>query len=156
MTTTADQAALPCLRPSPAHPPAAPALQRQLAEGEPLKLAVLGTLVADARVRTDGADVFVDVQIRQHVPRHPQALPLVASWHYPAAADPVATLHRAQGLAATLPAGTPVVLLGRGLEVGHHDSAPALRVLHVLGLRAEGALRDDVSSSQPAPAQEVL
>ena len=103
---------------------------------EPLKCCFIGHLVAPALVRTVGTESVVEVLLHQRVPRHPQALPLFAVWHYPDhLGDPLEAHRRAQALAARLPEGAECTVLGRGLETSHHQGEPVLHVLHVLGLK---------------------
>lgn len=156
-TTTEDTLQRPLAGLAAPPPPKAttPPAQRHADAGEPIKCCFMGHLAHAATVRTEGLDTLLEVQLRQRVPQHPNALPVLGTWLYPAGPDPVATLHRAKALAARLPAGTPVVLLGRGLESAHHRGEPVLRVLDVLGVRAETELR---AATPPTtyPTQEGL
>lgn len=119
-------------------PPAPNQASQAAAAGEQIKCCFIGHLASAALVRDERGEFVVEVLLRQHVPRHPQALPVLAAWHYPGPAfgvDPLDTLHKCQALAATLPAGAEVVLLGRGLECSHHHGEPVLRVMDVLGIK---------------------
>jgi hypothetical protein len=119
-TATADQPTLDGI------PPAPPAVAHSL------RIGVAGRLQHDARVFTlpDGRACLQAV-VAQHVPAHPQACPVLASVLYPPGA---AGRHDADAVARTLYAGTPVVLVGTGLEPGTHHGAPVLRLLHCIGV----------------------
>lgn len=134
-------------------------LLRHLGEGEPLKVAIMGRLAAPARLVEDpdsGPVPLVQVVLHQHVELHPRVWPVVATYAHQAelvGVDPEHVYQATTALVASLPAGTDVVLLGKGLEAGDHDGAPCLRVLHVLGLRPEVQLRKPPEPDLFKPAE---
>jgi len=144
-----DQAALPCIVPksqTPATPPPAraPAVVRQLDESEPIKCVFMGRLAEHARLLDDTSGdgrVLLQVVLHQHVVRHPQAWPVLAVWDYPRELGQAHALARATALMHQLTEGVDVIVLGRGVEAHHHHGEPCLRVLQVLGLKLEQALR---------------
>lgn len=99
------------------------------------KVAVLGKLIHGALVRehADGK-VCVEVLVDQHVEHHPRALPVFAEFPYPDQGCADATLSAARKKAAQLPAGAEVMFLGRGIELGRHESRDVFRIIHVDGL----------------------
>jgi hypothetical protein len=120
---------------TPAHPVTAAA---QCERSEPLKLCVRGHLAAPARLIDDPQHlgrVLLEVVLHQHVDRHPRAVPLVAVWAYPDFIRLPTAYARALALAQRLPEGTETLVLGRGLETGHHHGEPCLRVIDVMGIR---------------------
>jgi hypothetical protein len=124
-------------------------LRRHLAEGEPLKAALIGRLAADARLvpdPDDGGRLLIEVLLHQHVGHHPRVWPVVAV--YDPAPDTTPAHHHAlvTRLAASLLAGVDVVLLGRGLEAAEHQGAPCLRLLHAIALRPEAQVREDLAA----------
>lgn len=144
------QAALPGLPPPP-QTPATPAAQCE--RSEPLKIAARGHLAAPARLIDDPTHrgrILLEVHLRQHVDRHPRALPLVAVWAYPSHLGTPAAYERALALAARLPEGTDTLVLGRGLETSHHHGEPCLRVLDVMGIRPAD------EPAPPPPQGELL
>lgn len=145
----ADQAALPGIAAesqTPATPPPAraAAIARQLDESEPIKCVFMGRLAEHARLVDDTSGqgrVLLQVLLHQHIVRHPQAWPVLAVWDYPRELGLAYALDRATALVQHLTAGADVVVLGRGVEAYHHHGEPCLRVLQVLGLKLEQALR---------------
>ncbi|MGV8823995.1 hypothetical protein [Methylibium petroleiphilum] len=103
--------------------------------GEAFKLALVGKLLAPAYVHTTThGDVQLVVLVEQSIPHHPQALPLLAAWTWPGDACLADRHERARARAARLPAGAEVLALGHGLECGHHQRQPVLRLLHCTGI----------------------
>jgi hypothetical protein len=139
----AAQATLPDVDTAPPQTSAPPrgnrhdTLCRHLDEGEPLQGALGGLLAEGARLLTDSDDgtrVIVQVLVQQHVALHPQVWPLLAEWHYPNHCGPAVALQRAVALVARLPAGTEVVVCGRGVEAWHHAGKPCLRLMDTRGI----------------------
>lgn len=115
--------------------------------GTPLQMCGKAPLVRDAVVRhTAQGQVQIEVLLHQRIDHHPQAMPLYAAWPVPDMGSFAPTLDYAQRKAARLTAGTDVVVLGRGLEAGHHHGQPVLRLLETLGV----SRADDI----PIPTQE--
>jgi hypothetical protein len=155
---SADQPALPGVKAPPqtsARPVRPAALERQLGHGEPLKVALIGRLAEPPRLIDDPARegrALLQLVLRQHVDRHPQAWPVVAVWHYPEHQGQAEAHRRAQALVQALPEGAEVVVLGRGVEASHHAGEPCLRVLKVLGVKAEHLARPPATEgAAPAP-----
>ena len=105
------------------------------AVGSLLQFAVLGTLVHAAQVRLaeDGV-VRVEVLVRQRIEQHPRAFPLFGAFPDPAQGCLDETLSAARRMALRMPAGTEIVLAGRGLELDCHEGRDVFRVLHLDGL----------------------
>lgn len=98
-------------------------------------VAAAGRALEPALARISGHDdVQVVVLIEQRVPHHPQALPLLAVWHFPAEVDLTERYERAQAWAADMPKGADVVAHGQGLELGTWHKQPVLRLLRCDGV----------------------
>jgi hypothetical protein len=145
--------------PPPPSPPLRPPLKQLLDEGEPLKCCFMGRTAEPARLipHPENAErVGVQVLLHQRVAWHTHAVPLLATWWYPAHTGPERAHAGAAALAAGLPEGTDTTVLGIGLETAHHHGAPVLRPLHVLGIKPTAALEKAMSSNQdlfaPQPA----
>ena len=108
--------------------PAAPAIVLDLSHA--LKVAVQGPLLADASVRqrSSGA-VVIDLIVGQQVEHHPEARPLVASLPIDRTSF-ASSMDAAMSKAASLQAGTVVVIVGQGLEAGHRHGQAVFRFLH--------------------------
>lgn len=103
--------------------------------GEAFKFALVGRTMAPAHVHTARHDdVQLVVLVEQSIPHHPQAVPLLAAWTLPHDACFAERHDRAAALAAQMPKGTTVIVLGHGLEFGHHQKQPVLRLLHCTGI----------------------
>jgi hypothetical protein len=137
-------------------PPLRPSLEQLLSAGEPVKCCFIGRLAEAALVVPHPEHpeyAGVQVRVQQHVAYHPQACPVLATWHPPRlAGGPAHALAFSTALAATLHAGTEVVVLGIGLEATHHHAEPVLHVLRVLGIRAA----QDLASVDAPPAEPDL
>jgi hypothetical protein len=139
---TPAQPALPGVRPqasaTPAHTRRA-TLHRQLAEGEPIACAFVGRLLERPRLVDDPdgeGHALLRLVLRQHVMRHPQAWPVMATWDVAPHAGTAVAHETALRLAAQWEPGTELLLRGRGLEAAHLDGEPVLRVLDVMAVRA--------------------
>jgi hypothetical protein len=75
------------------------------------------------------------VLVHQHIAYHPQAWPVLATWHPALHCGPEHARQAALRLVQQLPAGAAVVVLGVGLEATHHHGQPVLRLMDVLGIR---------------------
>lgn len=97
-----------------------------------LRAGIIGHLLQHAAARDHvNGQVFVEVLLEQHVEHHPRALPVFAAFPYPDQGCVDATLSGARRKALQMPAGTEVMLVGRGLEIGRYSGRDVLRVLHV-------------------------
>lgn len=104
---------------------------------EPLAAAFHGTVREDAVVIDGDAQVRLQLVLEQHIAHHPQAVPLLVTWHLPSQGDYWATRQWADSLRARLRAGAHAVAVGNGLESGHHHKQPVFRLLHVRGVTPE-------------------
>jgi hypothetical protein len=107
-------------------------------EGMPavlLQFAGLGTLVHAAQVRIgDDGTVRVEVLVQQSMEHHPRVFPLFGAFIYPDQGCLDETISAARRKAMRMPAGTEIVLAGRGIELSRHEGAYVFHVLHVDGL----------------------
>lgn len=133
MTNTATRAA-------PAPQPAQAALLPELAPPSPgavrPRAAVWGLLAEDARHYTsaDGT-AHVQVLIHQHVPGHPEAGNVLATYHYPDTGTPNVTAQLASHAAAAMRQGAEVVASGEGLRPYHHNGHAVLVLGGVRSIR---------------------
>lgn len=106
------------------------AQRQQVQDTTALQVAVGGLLLRDAAVRVVGAPgaelVLLEVWLRQQVEHHPHAVPLFAAWHITGDTSVAAM---ARQLAASMRAGTYVLVRGAGLETGKRAGEPVLRVV---------------------------
>lgn len=100
------------------------------------RAAVWGVLAEDARHYTsfDGT-AHVQVLIHQHMPGHPEACPVQATFHYPDTGTPNVTAQLASRAAAALRRGAEVLVTGEGLHPWHHNGGPALSLGRTQSIR---------------------
>lgn len=166
MSTTAAIAepTLPGIKPQASATPAErhtrhATLQRQLAAGEPIGCAFVGRLLEHPRPVDDPdheGRALLRLVLRQHVERHPQVWPLVATWHVAPHASTGVAHEAALRLAAQWVPGTELLLRGRGVEAAHLDGEPVLRVLDVMAVRAIERVRLATEETPAAPATAPL
>lgn len=97
---------------------------------EAFRFVVVGLALAPAYVHTTRHnDVQLVVLLQQQVEHHPQAAPLLATYTWPDAGSFAATHAAASAKAVRIGAGTCVVVRGHGMEPGHHQGKPVLRLL---------------------------
>lgn len=107
-----------------------------------LKVVMSGRLEMRRVRTTDRGAVHIEALVRQHVSRHPHALPLWVDYLVPDHGLSFASTHQhALDRLATLHEGEEVVVLGRGLEVGRHEGEQVLQFLHVDGIARADAVR---------------
>lgn len=126
--------------------PPAPAPSLDLSHA--LKVAVQGFLLADATVRqrSNGA-VVIDLIVAQQVEHRPEARPLSASLPIPGSSF-ASAFAKAQAKAASLTAGTAVIVVGQGVEAGHRHGRAVFRFLTTVGaVRA-----DEIPNQEPIHA----
>ncbi|MEY2893919.1 MAG: hypothetical protein RJA98_3827 [Pseudomonadota bacterium] len=126
------------LPPAPVQTPARAATEAAIAHGCPLRLCVMGRTVGPATVRegSHGA-VYLEALIEQDIAHHPQALRLWASHRMTDMGSGALTIDRARKLAARMPTGTSVIVVGSGLETCHQAGQPRFRLLQVMSIAPE-------------------
>jgi hypothetical protein len=109
-------------------PPPAPSTP-ELAAG--VKVCFMGTPVAPLQVHhnTEGRVRLVAV-LRQDVQHHPRAVPVLVKYTVPELGSFAATYDYATKRAAELSAEREIIVVGQGLELGHHEGREVLRLLH--------------------------
>lgn len=111
------------------------------------RLAVWGLLAEDARHFTSAAGGHhLQVVIAQHLGAHPQACPVLATYHYPDQGTPNATGAAAHSAASRLRRGAEVVVSGAGQYPHFHNGRPVMALAQVQSIRAIA----DVLQAEPA------
>jgi hypothetical protein len=106
--------------------------------GEAFRFVAAGPLLATVYVHTTSRSaVQLVALLRQQVPHHPQAMPLLAVQTLePLPGEGYApTYDRARALAAPLGKGEHVLVVGHGVELGQHQGAQVLKVINCEAVR---------------------
>lgn len=111
-----------------------------------LQVAIRGVLMQHAELRHGLDDSEqIHVLVEQRLKAHALARPVHAVRVYRDTGAPHVIHQIAHARAGRLRAGAEVVLLGRGLEPGHHEGQPVLRLIHLDAIKLASELQREIS-----------